>query len=56
MKLKGAEFNQQMQNLIGKYPYIKKGMEYDFIAYYNKKLRIMLIDTHGIYKCQRMTQ
>ena len=24
MKLKGAEFNQQMQNLIGKYPYIKK--------------------------------
>ena len=37
MKLKGAEFNQQMQNLIGKYPYIKKGMEYDFIAYYNKK-------------------
>ncbi|MCH8679259.1 hypothetical protein [Staphylococcus lugdunensis] len=37
MKLKGAEFNQQMENLIGKYPYIKKGMEYDFIAYYNKK-------------------
>ena len=34
--LKGDAFNQQLQNLINKYPEIKKSMKYDFIAYYDK--------------------
>ena len=36
MHLKGDAFNQQLQNLINKYPEIKKSMKYDFIAYYDK--------------------
>ncbi|HFG9104637.1 TPA: hypothetical protein ACGI2P_001149 [Staphylococcus argenteus] len=36
MHLKGEAFNQQLQNLINKYPEIKKSMNSDFIAYYNK--------------------
>ncbi|HFL7912838.1 TPA: hypothetical protein ACG4TC_002200 [Staphylococcus aureus] len=35
-KHKGDAFNQQLQNLINKYPEIKKSMKYDFIAYYDK--------------------
>ncbi|HBM7949620.1 TPA: hypothetical protein OV484_002749, partial [Staphylococcus aureus] len=37
MHLKGDAFNQQLQNLINKYPEIKKSMKSDFIAYYDKK-------------------
>ncbi|SHC67939.1 hypothetical protein [Staphylococcus argenteus] len=37
MHLKGEAFNQQLQNLINKYPEIKKSMNSDFIAYYDKK-------------------
>ncbi|WP_081368428.1 hypothetical protein [Staphylococcus argenteus] len=36
MHLKGDAFNQQLQNLINKYPQIQKNMESEFIAYYNK--------------------
>ncbi|MDG5174448.1 hypothetical protein QAB49_11190 [Staphylococcus aureus] len=36
MHLKGDAFNQQLQNLINKYPEIKKSMKSDFIAYYSK--------------------
>ena len=31
MHLKGDAFNQQLQNLINKYPEIKKSMKYDFL-------------------------
>ena len=54
--LKGDAFNQQLQNLINKYPEIKKSMKSDFIAYYDKKSTKMLINIHGIYKYQQMTQ
>ena len=56
MHLKGDAFNQQLQNLINKYPEIKKSMKSDFIAYYDKKSTKMLINIHGIYKYQQMTQ
>lgn len=36
MHLKGDAFNQQLQNLINKYPQIQKNMESEFIAYYDK--------------------
>ena len=47
MHLKGDAFNQQLQNLINKYPEIKKSMKSDFIAYYDKKSTKMLINIHG---------
>ncbi|WQK86342.1 hypothetical protein P3U32_04850 [Mammaliicoccus sp. Dog046] len=37
MDLQGEEFNQKMDELIKKYPYIKDQMQTDFIAYYDKK-------------------
>jgi hypothetical protein len=39
VKLKGAEFNQQMEILINKYPEIKRNMCLEFIAFYNKKAK-----------------
>ncbi len=36
MHLKGDAFNQQLQNLINKYPQIQKNMKSEFIAYYDK--------------------
>lgn len=37
MHLKGEAFNQQLQNLINKYPEIQKNMKSEFIAYYDKE-------------------
>ena len=57
MHLKGDAFNQQLQNLINKYPEIKKSMKYDFIAYYDKdENRELLLTMFGTYKKQLMTQ
>ena len=51
MHLKGDAFNQQLQNLINKYPEIKKSMKYDFVPITIKmRTERLLLTMFGTYK------